>query len=120
VRLFDAYLENLEQSLPQLSVAELKQWQEDQLDFILIDVRQADEFVQGHIPGAINIPRPELEASIETILAAPNQVIVVHCTDRGRAQLVCHILRDMGLDSSVLSGGYQAWIESTQESESAA
>ncbi|MDH5183341.1 MAG: rhodanese-like domain-containing protein [Gammaproteobacteria bacterium] len=108
---FEEYLQKLEQSLPHISADELKQWQEDQLDFVLVDVRQAEEFAKGYIPGATNIPRPNLEASIETLLANPKQVIIVHCGNRGRSQLVCHSLRDMGLDCSVLLGGYQAWVE---------
>lgn len=109
MNVFDEYLLKLEQSLPHISVDELKQWQEDKLDFLLVDVRQADEFHAGHIPGAINLPRPDLEMRIEEFLTTPNQVIVTCCSDRGMAQLVCHGLRDMGLDSSVLIGGFQAW-----------
>lgn len=109
--IFEEYLQTLEQSLPHISVDELKQWQEDQLDFILVDVRQAEEFAEGYIPGAINIPRPRLEANIEAPLTNSKQLIVVNCGSRGRSQLACQGLRDMGLDCSVLIGGYQAWVE---------
>lgn len=109
--IFEEYLVKLEQNLPHISVDELKQWQEDKLEFILVDVRQAEEFLAGHIPGAINLPRPNLEQHIEERLTTPDQVIVINCSDRGRAQLSCHSLRDMGMDSSVLSGGFQAWMD---------
>ena len=108
---FEEYLQKLEQSLPHISADELKQWQEDKLDFVLVDVRQAEEFAEGYIPGAMNLPRHKLEANIEALLADPKQLIIVHCGSRGRSQLVCHSLRDMGLDCSVLLGGYQAWLE---------
>lgn len=109
--LFENYLLKLEQDLPHISVDELKQWQEDSLDFILIDVREEKEFLQGHIAGALNIPRHKLEANIEEMLADNQQIIVVNCGSRGRSQLVCQSLKQMGLDCSVVIGGYQAWLE---------
>jgi len=112
---FEEYLLKLEQILPHISVEELKQWQEDKLDFILVDVRQTEEFHAGHIPGAINLPRPNLEQHIEELLKTPDQVVVINCSNRGRAQLVCHSLRDMGLDSSVLCGGFQAWMDADMD-----
>lgn len=115
MNIYEEYLQELEQSLPHISVDELKQWQDDKLDFVLVDVRQEEEFIQGHIPGASNIPRPSLEVNIEAQLANDKQVIVVHCSSRGRSQFVCHSLREMGLDCSVLIGGYQAWVDSETE-----
>ena len=107
--LFESHLQTLEAALPQISVDELIQWQEDKLDFVVIDVRLEDEYKNGSIPGAINMPRNQLEANIETLLSGPQQIIVVHCGSRGRSQLACQSLRHMGLDCSVLTGGYQAW-----------
>lgn len=86
--MFDVYLQTLEQSLPHISVDELKQWQQDHPDFILVDVRQAEGFAEGYISGAINLPRPRLETNIEAPLANRKQLIVVNGGSRGRSTRV--------------------------------
>jgi rhodanese-related sulfurtransferase len=106
---YDKHLLKLENSLPHIDVQELKQWQKEGRSFLLVDVRQPEEFLHGHISGSINIPRPKIECEIESRMAAPDQVVVVHCGGRGRSQLVCASLRAMGLNGLVLKGGYQAW-----------
>ena len=107
--LYDKYLLKLENSLPHIDVTELKLWQKEDKHFLLVDVRQPEEFEQGHIPNSINIPRVKIEANIESRMASPEQIVVVHCGGRGRSQLVCSSLLEMGLNCVVLLGGYQAW-----------
>lgn len=60
---------------------------------VVIDVREADEFHAGHIPGAINIPRGLLEFKLsnEPELAQRDQKLVLYCKNSGRAALAaCH------------------------------
>jgi rhodanese-related sulfurtransferase len=79
---------------------------------VLIDVREADEYQAGHIPGAVNIPRGLLEFKLsnDPTLTRRDLNLVLHCKNSGRSALAACALQDMGY-SHVLSiaGGYEAW-----------
>jgi len=80
---------------------------------LLIDVREPDEYRQGHIAGAINIPRGMLEfrLSNEPGLQDTARPIVVYCKTSGRAALSVVALQSMGFADVVsLAGGFDAWV----------
>lgn len=79
---------------------------------VLVDVREADEFAAGHLPGAILIPRGLLEFkfSASPALAARDLKIVLYCKTSGRAALAASVLHGMGyLNVQSLAGGFDAW-----------
>ncbi|THG85756.1 sulfurtransferase [Pseudomonas sp. A-1] len=78
----------------------------------LLDVREADEFHAGHIPGAVNIPRGLLEFRLSASpgLSARDLNIVLYCKTSGRAALAACALQDMGyLNVQSIAGGFDAW-----------
>jgi rhodanese-related sulfurtransferase len=78
---------------------------------LLIDVRGPDEFnaPPGHLPGAINIPLPELPARTAEIAAHALPVVLVCKTDR-RSVKAAETLLTAGLrDVTVLRGGTDGW-----------
>jgi len=79
---------------------------------LLLDVREPDEFRDGHIPGAINIPRGLLEfkLSSDPELEKRDQKVVVYCKTSGRAALAARALKEMGyLHIFSIEGGFDAW-----------
>lgn len=79
---------------------------------VLIDVREADEYREGHINGALNIPRGVLEFKLSATpeLAARDMNIVLYCKSSGRAALAAVALQDMGyLQVKSIAGGFDAW-----------
>lgn len=52
-----------------------------------------------------------MEASIESHMSAADQKVVLYCGSRGRSQLVCKSILDMGIDAAFLQGGLQKWLE---------
>lgn len=81
---------------------------------VVIDVREADEFNQGHIPGAINIPRGILEFKLSATpeLEARDLHIVLYCKTSGRGAMAAKSLKDMGyIHVKSIAGGCDAWIE---------
>lgn len=83
-----------------------------QPDVLLLDVREPEEYRQGHIPGAINIPRGMLEFKIsnEASLQSLARPIVVYCKTSGRAALSVVAMQTMGFNNVVsLAGGFDAW-----------
>lgn len=79
---------------------------------VLIDVREADEFGAGHIPGAVHFSRGMLEFkfSANPTLQSRDIKIVLYCKTSGRAALAAAALQDMGyLNVQSISGGFDAW-----------
>jgi len=79
---------------------------------VLLDVREADEFHAGHIPGALNIPRGLLEFKLSATpeLSSRDLAIVLYCKTSGRAALAACALQAMGyLQVQSIAGGFDAW-----------
>ena len=79
---------------------------------LLVDVREADEYQNGHLAGAINIPRGLLEFkfSNDEALTPRDLNIVVYCKNSGRAALSAQSLAQMGyLHVTSITGGIEAW-----------
>ena len=87
---------------------------------MLIDVREPAEYVAGHIPGSVNIPRGVLESEVEPGpemggLTAPelrdkNRPIYLYCRSGGRSALAADALQSMGFARvASLAGGIIAW-----------
>lgn len=79
---------------------------------ILINVREPEEYHQGHIPGAINIPRGLLEFKLSSTqtLEPRDLAIVLYCQSNGRGALAAKSLQDMGyLNIQTIAGGFDAW-----------
>ena len=78
---------------------------------VLIDVRGPDEFnaPPGHLPGAINIPLPELSDRVAEVAAHQRPVVLVCKTDR-RSARAAEALLSAGLDDvAILRGGTDGW-----------
>lgn len=69
---------------------------------VIIDVRNPDQFRQGHAAGSINIPLPDMESRLDEIRALKQQVIVV-CGGGTRNGKAHELLRQHGIDS--MAGG---------------
>jgi rhodanese-related sulfurtransferase len=81
---------------------------------LLLDVREADEYAGGHIPGATHISRGLLEFKFSNSpeLAPRDLKIVLYCKTSGRAALAAKALHDMGYYSvKSIAGGFDAWVE---------
>ena len=79
---------------------------------VLLDVREADEYANGHIPGAVHISRGLLEFKLsnDPDLSGRDLKIVLYCKNSGRAALAAKVLHEMGyLHVQSISGGFDAW-----------
>jgi glyoxylase-like metal-dependent hydrolase (beta-lactamase superfamily II)/rhodanese-related sulfurtransferase len=79
-------------------------------DTMVLDVREREAFAAGHIPGALNLPRGQLEWLVDRQLPDSNRRILVCCGNGEIATLAAATLRDLGFArASVLRGGLAAW-----------
>jgi molybdopterin/thiamine biosynthesis adenylyltransferase/rhodanese-related sulfurtransferase len=75
-----------------------------------LDVREPDEYAQGAIPGAVHIPRGNLELSIEGRIQDKHRPLVVYCAGGVRSALAAKTLLEMGYTDVVsMDGGFNKW-----------
>lgn len=79
---------------------------------VVIDVREGEEYREGHIGGAVHIPRGMLEfiLSNDPALEDRSRSFVLYCKTSGRAALAARSMQDMGyLHVSSIAGGFDGW-----------
>ncbi len=85
---------------------------------VLVDVRERDEWEEGHIPGAVHIPRGFLESRIENAVPNRSSRVVLYCASGARSAFGAKALTDLGYDDvSSLSGGFTDWKRNGYEVE---
>ncbi len=78
----------------------------------LLDVREKDEVDQGHLPGAVHLPRGFLELRIEGIVPDKSTPVVAYCAAGNRSLLAAEGLQRLGYDNVVsMAGGFTRWRE---------
>ncbi|MCU1493024.1 MAG: dinucleotide-utilizing enzyme [Acidimicrobiaceae bacterium] len=79
-------------------------------DALFLDVREADEYQQGAIPGALHLPRGFLEVQIEGVVPAKDRPIVVYCAGGSRSAFAAKSLQELGYSDVVsMTGGFNRW-----------
>ena len=79
-------------------------------DAVVVDVRDKDEWDEGHIPGATHMSRGTIEFDIEEKVPDPNAMIICHCGGGGRSALAAESLQKMGYKNvHSMAGGFRAW-----------
>ncbi len=85
----------------------LAEWLDNPKGATLLDVRESDEFVQGHLPGALNRPLSTIKNWKEDLGAA--QTYAIMCQMGARAQRASDILVEQGLQLIVITDGFGAY-----------
>lgn len=82
-------------------------------DLIILDVRERDAYAAGHIPGAVHLPRGQLELRVNEVLPDPSVEILTICEFGKISTLAAATLRELGFQrTTALDGGMAAWRES--------
>jgi sulfur-carrier protein adenylyltransferase/sulfurtransferase len=75
-----------------------------------IDIREPDEWAEGHIPGAVHIPRGNLESRIEAAVPDRSVPVVLYCAAGNRSVFAAKTLEELGYQAShSLVGGFNEW-----------
>ncbi|MCR5107362.1 MAG: hypothetical protein K6B28_04290 [Lachnospiraceae bacterium] len=93
----------------QISQDEAKLMMKDDDGHVIVDVRRADEYARGHIPGAILIPNEEIGTEQPKELPDKNQIILVYCRTGRRSKEAARKLADMGYVHVYEFGGIEDW-----------
>jgi molybdopterin/thiamine biosynthesis adenylyltransferase/rhodanese-related sulfurtransferase len=106
------YRELLQQVRAEISEIDAARARElvDNGEAIVVDVREQDEWDEGHIPGAVHIPRGNLESRIERAVPDTAQPVVLYCSVGNRSAFAAKTLEEMGyVDVVSLAAGFTDW-----------
>lgn len=95
-------------SIHEVSVAELNS--ELSKGCVVIDVRENDEYVSGHVPGAVSVPLSVLVDNVDTFPDSTTAYVI--CQAGGRSMRACEYLEGLGKSVVNVAGGTGAWIAS--------
>ena len=109
---FYEILQDLRQKMREVDPQEVSSSQKANSSVIILDVREKEEWQEGHVPGVLHIPRGFLELEVEELLPDKTTPIICQCAGGIRSLFAAKTLRDMGYeDVSSMSGGFKAWKE---------
>src|SRR5712691_8805804 len=92
------------------ALAEQHEAGSDGQDIVLVDVREKIEWNEGHIPGAIHVPRGYLELQIEEAVPDKSKTVVLYCAGGVRSLMAGSTLKQMGYPNAIsMSGGFTQW-----------
>src|SRR5881398_2853183 len=98
---------NISEISPQDAAAKLNSG-----EAVIIDVRDKDEWDEGHIPRATHMSRGTIELDIEEKVPEANTMVICHCGGGGRSALAAESLQKMGYKNvRSMAGGLKAWKE---------
>ena len=93
----------------QITAEEAKAIMDSGDDFIILDVREQDEFDAGHIPGAIHLPYTKIEKKAEEMLPDKDKQILVYCRSGRRSKIAAEALARLGYTNIKEFGGIIDW-----------
>jgi len=103
-------MEEARQAIPEVTVDEVKNRVERGEKWALLDVREREEYREGHLDGALSLPRGFLEMRVEETVPDKSAPVIAYCAGGVRSLIAARTLKEMGYENVVsMSGGYTAW-----------
>ena len=92
-----------------ITAEEAKQIMDSEEGYIILDVRTQEEYDEGHIPSATQIPHEEIEEKAEDVLTDKDQLILVYCRSGRRSKIAAEALAELGYTNIKDFGGIIDW-----------
>ena len=92
-----------------ITAEEAKRIMDTEEGYIILDVREQDEYDAGHISGAILIPYTQMEEKAEEVLTDKDQLILVYCRSGRRSKIAAEALVELGYTNIKEFGGIIDW-----------
>ena len=92
-----------------ITAKEAKRIMDSEDGYVILDVREQDEYDAGHIPGAILIPYTQIDEKAKDMLPDKDQLILVYCRSGRRSKLAAEALVELGYTNIKEFGGIIDW-----------
>lgn len=110
---FVTLVDDAKKRIEEIDPDEVKEKLDADEDFVLLDVREQDEWEQSHISGAEYLGKGVIERDIEEKHPDTDQEMVLYCGGGYRSALAADSLQKMGYQNvKSLAGGFRSWTES--------
>jgi rhodanese-related sulfurtransferase len=105
-------VQEAKKKIKETNVAEVKKRADAGEKFILVDVREDNEWAKGHLPGAVHLGKGVIERDIEQSVPDTGAKLILYCGGGFRSALVADSLQKMGYTSvESMDGGWKGWLE---------
>jgi rhodanese-related sulfurtransferase len=105
-------VEETRSRIREITPEETRARQERGEDFLLVDVREDNEWERGHITGATHIGKGVIERDIEKLVPDPDREIILYCGGGYRSALAADVLQSMGYTNvKSMAEGWRGWTE---------
>ena len=103
-------LARVREEIDEISSIEAQERRASRDGALFVDVREPDEWDEGHIPGAVHVPRGRLESRVEGLVPDKQRPLVVYCSGGTRSAFASKVLGELGYENVVnLAGGFTDW-----------
>jgi molybdopterin/thiamine biosynthesis adenylyltransferase/rhodanese-related sulfurtransferase len=103
-------MEQARREVPELAAPEVHARLAKEPAIVVLDVREKDEFREGHLDGALSVPRGFLEMRIEETVPDKAAPIIAYCAGGTRSLIAARTMREMGYTNvTSMSGGFTGW-----------
>ena len=103
-------MEEARQAVGEVNIEEVKQRLERGEQWRVLDVREREEYREGHLEGAVSLPRGFLEIRVEEAVPDKSTPIIAYCAGGVRSLIAARTLKEMGYENvTSMAGGYTAW-----------
>jgi adenylyltransferase/sulfurtransferase len=107
---FQQLMEEAKKDVKELTVQEVQELLQNDGKQVLLDVREKEEYREGHLEGAVSLPRGFLEIKVESTVPDKSTPIVAYCAGGIRSLLAAKAMKEMGYQNVIsMAGGYSAW-----------
>lgn len=107
---FLALVDRSHRRIREVTVTDVQRMRDAAAPVLLLDVREAEEWHKGHIPGARHLCKGIIERDIESVVPDRGTALVLYCGGGYRSALAADALQQMGYTNVVsMAGGWRAW-----------
>lgn len=110
-------IDEAKQQIEEVTPEQVREMQDRNERVVYLDVREPNEWNLGRLPGAVHLPRGNLETKVEAIIDR-GQKVVIYCARGNRSALAALTMRQMGYENvSSMARGIQGWADINGEIE---